>query len=38
MAVAPSIQPTLAESVASIPADKVLETLAPPLGDRRTRA
>jgi hypothetical protein len=38
MAVAPSIQPTLAESVASIPADKVLKTLAPPLGDRRTRA
>jgi hypothetical protein len=35
MAVAPSIQPTLAESVASIPAGKVLESTAPPLGDRQ---
>jgi hypothetical protein len=38
MAVAPSIQPTLAESVAGIPADKVLESPAMQLGDRRTRA
>ena len=38
IAVAPSIQPTLAESVASIPADKVLESPAMQLGDRRTRA